>query len=127
MMVYAAAPHAEGYTFTSALPTQALKTLMPALQPLLQKGLCQSPERPGPGTQPVPTDIGRSAPLRQPVQGRIGLGLHEAVMRADLEAPYRFLVSPPQVRQPARTVEPDAAGLPSRAVVQPSDRSNSRS
>ncbi|MGY0196393.1 transglycosylase domain-containing protein [Leptothrix sp. BB-4] len=42
MMVYAAAPHAEGYTFTSALPTQALKTIMPALQPLLQKGLCQS-------------------------------------------------------------------------------------
>ncbi len=48
MMVYAAAPYAEGYTFTSALPTQALKTIMPALQPLLQKGLCQAAARPEP-------------------------------------------------------------------------------
>ncbi|MEY2655154.1 MAG: hypothetical protein RLZZ524_2182, partial [Pseudomonadota bacterium] len=71
--------------------------------------LCQSPERPGPGTQPVPTDIGRSAPLRQPVQGRIGLGLHEAAMRADLEAPSRFLVSPQQTPQPQQTLRPARA------------------
>ena len=47
-VLVAAAPYAEGYTFTSALPTQALKTIMPALQPLLQKGLCQAPARPEP-------------------------------------------------------------------------------
>lgn len=122
MMVYAAAPHAEGYTFTSALPTQALKTLMPALQPMLQKGLCQSPERPGREIQITPTDIGRSGPMRQPVQGRIGTGFHEASMRADLDAPYRFLMT-----RPALPVEPTTAGRPSGAVLEPSTTPYSRS
>ncbi|MDP4302975.1 transglycosylase domain-containing protein [Leptothrix discophora] len=59
MMVYAAAPHAEGYSFTSALPTQALKTLMPALQPLLQKGLCKASD--GQAGQDMPKPV-RTAP-----------------------------------------------------------------
>ena len=75
--------------------SQAQARLVAALQPLLHKGLCQSPVRPGPDLQTLPTDLGRSAPARQPVQGRVGAGFHEAAMRADLEAPYRFLVTAP--------------------------------
>lgn len=43
MMAYVREPHAARYRFTSALPTQLLKTLTPALQPLMEEGSCTAP------------------------------------------------------------------------------------
>lgn len=45
VMVYAAGPHAANYTFTSALPVQLLKSLVPTLLPLLES---RAPEAPLP-------------------------------------------------------------------------------
>ena len=40
MMAYVHEPHAANYKFTSALPTQLLKALTPALLPLIEGGIC---------------------------------------------------------------------------------------
>jgi membrane peptidoglycan carboxypeptidase len=40
MMIYVHEPDAVKYRFTSALPAQLLKTLLPVLQPLLDSGVC---------------------------------------------------------------------------------------
>ena len=40
MMAYVHEPHAANYKFTSALPTQLLKALTPALLPLIEGGAC---------------------------------------------------------------------------------------
>ncbi|ACB35723.1 conserved hypothetical protein [Leptothrix cholodnii SP-6] len=42
VMVYAHAPHAEKYKFTSALPTQLLKSLVPMLKPLVDNDACSA-------------------------------------------------------------------------------------
>jgi membrane peptidoglycan carboxypeptidase len=42
VMVYAHAPYAENYKFTSALPSQLLKSLVPMLRPLVDNDACSS-------------------------------------------------------------------------------------
>jgi membrane peptidoglycan carboxypeptidase len=42
VMAYVPEPHAAGYRFTSALPAQLLKALVPTLQPLLEHGACRN-------------------------------------------------------------------------------------
>jgi hypothetical protein len=39
-MAYVSEPHAARYRFTSALPTQLLKSLGPQLLPVLDRGAC---------------------------------------------------------------------------------------
>lgn len=46
MMAYVQEPHAARYKFTSALPSQLLKALVPALQPMLAQGPCGAPAEP---------------------------------------------------------------------------------
>ena len=46
MMAYVQEPHAAKYRFTSALPTQLLKSLAPTLLPLVEHGACSA--EPGP-------------------------------------------------------------------------------
>ncbi len=46
MMAYVHEPHAARYRFTSAMPSQLLKALVPALQPMLAQGPCGAPEPP---------------------------------------------------------------------------------
>ncbi|RZS53125.1 transglycosylase domain-containing protein [Sphaerotilus mobilis] len=118
MMVYAAAPHAEGYTFTSALPTQALKTLMPALQPMLQRGLCQAPRKAGPDLVPSPADgggvggpggPGGQGRPRHAVQPRLDHGFHEAVLQGSLAEPYQLQAWPMTPTAQAATVAAEAS------------------
>ncbi|WP_198320824.1 transglycosylase domain-containing protein [Azohydromonas aeria] len=45
MMAYVQEPDAAKYKFTSALPSQLMKSLAPALVPLLEKGSCEVPRR----------------------------------------------------------------------------------
>jgi membrane peptidoglycan carboxypeptidase len=45
MMAYVQEPYAAQYKFTSALPSQLMKSLVPALVPLLDKGSCPVPRR----------------------------------------------------------------------------------
>jgi len=40
VMVYAHEPYAANYKFTSALPVQLLKSLLPTVMPLLEQGRC---------------------------------------------------------------------------------------
>jgi hypothetical protein len=42
VMIYAQAPYAANYKFTSALPAQLLKSLLPALKPLVDGEGCQA-------------------------------------------------------------------------------------
>lgn len=46
MMAYVSEPHAARYKFTSAMPSQLLKALVPALQPMLAQGPCGEPAPP---------------------------------------------------------------------------------
>lgn len=55
LMVYVAGPDAERYRFTSALPTQLLKSLLPVLWPWIDGHPCTPPEREMP-----PGDLARS-------------------------------------------------------------------
>ena len=45
MMVYVSEPYAAKYRFTSALPVQLLKSMVPALLPSLESGSCSAPNR----------------------------------------------------------------------------------
>jgi hypothetical protein len=45
MMVYVGEPWAEKYKFTSAMPTQLLKTLAPTLIPMLEGHICAPDKR----------------------------------------------------------------------------------
>lgn len=47
MMVYVSEPCAAKYRFTSALPPQLLKVMLPALLPLFESGACNGAQ-PGP-------------------------------------------------------------------------------
>ncbi|HRO60639.1 MAG TPA: transglycosylase domain-containing protein [Burkholderiaceae bacterium] len=59
VMAYVSEPYAANYRFTSALPTQLLKSLAPALLPMLEDGGCgpqREPAEPPPGIELVRAD-----------------------------------------------------------------------
>ncbi len=58
MMAYVPEPYAVDYKFTSALPSQLLKALLPALQPLVEGGACTK-------TSDERTQVGSLAPLKR--------------------------------------------------------------
>ncbi|WP_310734501.1 transglycosylase domain-containing protein [Azohydromonas caseinilytica] len=62
MMAYVQEPYAARYKFTSALPSQLMKSLVPALVPLLEKGSCEAPK-----PEPVPAAL-QSVQVRAEVQ-----------------------------------------------------------
>jgi Transglycosylase. len=65
MMAYVQEPYAANYKFTSALPSQLMKSLVPALVPLLEKGSC-----PAPRAEAAPTPVPASSDVLQSVQVR---------------------------------------------------------
>jgi len=54
LMAYVHEPYAKDFRFTSALPSQLLKALAPAIQPLIDREACPSAAPPTPPTPPTP-------------------------------------------------------------------------
>jgi membrane peptidoglycan carboxypeptidase len=68
MMVYVGEPYAEKYKFTSAMPTQLLKTLAPTLIPMLEGRDCASAAREGLPKPPAPMVRAQPNPPALPSQ-----------------------------------------------------------
>jgi hypothetical protein len=69
MMAYVQEPYAANYKFTSALPSQLMKSLVPALVPLMEKGSCPAPKaEAAPAPVPASSDVLQSVQVRADVQ-----------------------------------------------------------
>ena len=139
IMAYVGAPHAQNYKFTSALPTQLLKAMAPALLDMLDDEHCgegrgrsnfvvqwRDQERPSPegaamvATAPEPTAV---ADVQVPAESRPEAttgGVHETGAAIPVTAPARgptvVPVAAPAPASPAAKVAPRAA-LPGKRAV----------
>jgi hypothetical protein len=67
MMAYVQEPDAAKYKFTSALPAQLMKSLVPALIPMVEKGSCGAPRR---EPEPAPAEVMQNVQAPRAIQIR---------------------------------------------------------